>query len=160
MEDQVLSKAFLFSSISVRQLLAANAEAVAYHKLIRFGCDFALLEQFSTQQLIGIFTIISFEVYELLREMPFVFPHFITAAIPYVKWDVGSERENENDNDSDGPADSVGSVLLFDADSSTTFFSFAVLFLSLAVLFFSSDFSSLQCYIFSCKFLYHFPWFF
>ena len=32
LEDQVLSKAFLFSSISVRQLLAANAEAVAYHK--------------------------------------------------------------------------------------------------------------------------------
>ena len=62
----------------------------------RFGCDFELFEQFSIQQLRSIFTIICIDVYVLLREMPFVFPHFIMAAILHVKCDVGSGRENGN----------------------------------------------------------------
>ena len=44
------------------QLLAANAEAIAYqmeeYKNSDFGYDFSLFEQFSTQELRGIFAII------------------------------------------------------------------------------------------------------
>ena len=63
-------------------------------KTFRCGRDFALLEQFLTQQLRSIFTIICFGVYALLREMLFVFPRFLMAAIPHVNCDVGCTQQN------------------------------------------------------------------
>ena len=97
-ETKSYPKLFRFHQSQHDQLLANQRQCrcLSEGKIWKFrcGCDFAWLKLFSTQQLPGIFTIIFFGVYVLLREMSFVFPHFIMAATPHVKWDIGSGRQN------------------------------------------------------------------
>ena len=81
------------------QLLAANADVIAYqmeeYKNSYLVVNFSLFEHFSVQELRGIFTILCIALAgKTTRQMPFVFHHFIMAAIPHVKCDVGSVLEN------------------------------------------------------------------
>ena len=95
--SSLVDKFFIFINLSPTNCLQPTTTCcLSEGKIKKFRCgrDFALLEQFLTQQLRSIFTIICFGVYALLREMPFVFPRFLMTAIPYVNCDVGCTQQN------------------------------------------------------------------